>query len=496
MNRDFQKWLIFRNRLRGILIAMMMLMLSSCGQTGTAPQPNPDSGATKQGILPFGTDHSSVVFRSSLTSAASIAIAGGFQETGSMNEFDPSLGMKPRTAPGVTSAIPGCRFTSSSIPALNNLPSGQLSIEVEREWLATTNAETRSIGYNRTESEFLLSHGPGDASTVGMLYMQPDQSLSWFFKATEILRGAHFVSTDRSERFARITLSWSPGEARLYVDGLLIATIDRTDQGADRFSTLYIGNFIGSAISGFRGNYFVRNLIVARIPVVLQTPPLLEHVMQLGDSFSTGPALANLPAKYDALIPNTIIGQLGRQGIGYGKYTVYSHGGGNIQDNGSRPIETSVDGRGKTRAQALTENPTLVIFITGGNDAGIFNEMQFTTDLRDHVEAFLGERGYPATTVKHVILTTTTSNQSATTPAILSMVRIMKSIPAWWDSAYPLRAGSVSVIDTWSIFGGEIVDHLLFGINDPVHPAANGDIVYGRAIAEKILTLNGVNAVR
>ena len=496
MNRDLHKIPVFRNRLCGILSAMMVLVVSSCGQTGTGQQPTPDSGPVEQGILSFGTTNNSVVFRSSLTSAASITAAGGSQEAGSMNEFDAELGMKPRIAPGVTPATPGCRFTSSSIPALGNLPSGQLSIEVEREWLATTNVETRSVGSSHTENEYLLSYGPGDSSSAGMVYMQPNQSLLWFFKATEMLKGTHYVYTHRSERFARITLSWSPGEARLYVDGLLMATIDRTDQGADRFSTVYVGSLIGSALSSFPGNYYVRNLIVARVPVVLQTPPILEHVMQLGDSFSTGPALANLPAKYDAMIPNTVIGQLARHGIGYGKYTVYSHGGGNIQDNGPRPIEASVNGYGRTRAQALTENPTLVIFVTGGNDAGIFNEIQFTTDLQDHIEAFLGEHGHPATTVRHVIITTTASNLAATSPVILSMVRIMKSVPAWWDSTYPLRAGSVSVIDTWSIFGGENVDRLLFGITDTVHPSASGDIVYGRAIAEKILALKGVNAVK
>ena len=494
MNRDLHR-LVFKNILRTIFLVTMMLVLVRCGGTSSAPTPSPEPNAAPKGILPFATTSDNVVFRSSLTSAASITAVGGSEERGSMNEFDASLGMKPRIASG---GIPGCRFTGLSIPALTNLPSGQLSIEVEREWLATTNAEARSLGYSHTENEHLLSYGPGGVTNAnaGMLYVQPDQALLWFFKATEIQKETHYVSTNRSDRFARITFSWSPGEARLYVDGLLMATIDRADQGADRFSTVYIGNFIGSTLAGFRGNYFVRNLIVARVPVVFQTPPLLKHVMQLGDSFSTGPALANLPSKYDAIIPNTVIGQLGRQAIGYGRYTVYSHGGGNIQDNGPRSLEIDVNGSGKTRAQALTENPTLVIFITGGNDAAIFDEIQFTTDLRDHVEAFLGEHGHAATTVKHVIITTTTSNQAATNPIILSMVRIMKSIPAWWDSAYPLRAGSVSVIDTWSTFGGANVDHLLFGINDLVHPAADGDIVYGRAIAEKILTLDGVGAAK
>jgi hypothetical protein len=325
--------------------------------------------------------------------------------------------------------------------------------------------------------------------------MQPDQRLTWFFKASEILRGAHYVSTNRSERFARITLSWTPVEARLYVDGLLMGVIDRTDQGSDRFSTIYVGNFIGSALYGFMGNYFVRNLIVARTPVVFKVPPLVEHVMQIGDSFSAGAPLVSVFAKYDGTISNTIIGQLAQRGIGYRKYTVYSHGGGNVQDNGPKALEADVSGSGKTRAEALTENPTLVLFITAGNDRGIFDETRYMTDLRDHVEAFLGENGHMATTVKQVIVTTIASNLLATDPAILSMNQIMRSLPGWWDSTYPHKAGSVSVVDMWDIFGGANVDHSLFGISDPVHPAANGNIVYGRAISEQLLTFTGTGSM-
>lgn len=492
MNRELYKF-IFRNFFRTFLSATMILILTCCGKPGAVPSTSPDSSSS-EAILSFDTTNKNVVFRSSLTSATSITAAGGIQEAGAMNEFDSSLGMKPGVAPGTATTAPGCHFASSAIPALANLPSGQWSIEVEREWLATTNSVARSVGYSHTENEHLLSYGPGDASSAGMLYIQPDQTLMWNLKTTEMLKGSHYVSTNRSARFARITLSWTPGEARLYVDGLLTATIDRTDQGSDRFSTIYVGNFIGSALSGFRGNYFVRNLIVARQPVVFQVPPLLEHIMQLGDSFSTGPALANYAPLYDAMIPNLIIGQLARNGIGYGKYTVYSHGGGNIQDNGARPLEVDVSGAGKTRAQALAENPTLVIFITGGNDADIFDETQFTTDLHDHIEAFLGEHGHTPTTTQHVIVTTTASNFGAMTPVVLSMVRIMRSLPNWWDSTYPRRAGSVSVVDMWAITGGANVDHTLFGVTDTVHPVATGEIVYGRAISDQILSLPGIRS--
>lgn len=437
-------------------------------------------------ILPFDSDDSSILIRSSLSSPDAIREAGGSEEPTSANQFDDTLGMQP-SAPG--GGVPGARFSFTSIPELANLPSGQLSIEVERRWLAVTNSEVRSTGDAHPANEHLLSHGSGPLQTAGKLYQQSNQRLVWFFRANEYSRSTGYVNTPRSSRFARITLSWTPTAAELYVDGLRTGQLPRTNSDPDSFSTIYIGNLLGWASDRFVGDVYVRNLIVSSKPVLLNTTqPLLAHIMLIGDSFVGGLPFYNIPNAFDGTIANNTIKRLIRSGAGFGSFSAFSNGGGQIQDNGSDPLELNV-GQSLSRANAMMLNPSLIVFITGGNDTATFNSAQFTNDLHDHIEAFLGANGYPETTTQHVIVTTTTSNRNASHPTTLQMRQIMLELPTWWDNTYPSRAGAVSVIDMWALFGGNQVDSTLFGIADPVHPAASGNIVYGGAIAKEIIRL-------
>lgn len=456
---------------------------------GTPPDdgtPAPEPTSLTPLILPFDTTDNSVVLRSPLTSAASIQSAGGSEELTSANEFDATLGMKPGAM--TTDGAPGARFSLNTIPALADMPSGQLSIEVEREWLAITNAETRSIGYVHGSQEHLLSYGTGALESAGKLSLQTDQKLLWLFRADEKSQSSSYVNTDRSSRFARITISWTTSTAELYVDGLRISSLSRTNPASDHLSTIHIGNLMGTGTAPFRGPYYIRNLIVSTRPVIVTTQPLLSHIMHIGDSFAAGQPYTNVASKYDGTIVNTVIKELISRGAGTDRISVFSNGGGQIQDNGTDPLELHA-GQSLSRSDVLTQSPSLIVFITGGNDTSIFDRAQFTNDLHDHIEAFLGANGHPQTTTQHVIVTTTTSNLNANHPATLQMRQIMLELPAWWDSAYPSRAGAVSVIDTWSLFGGSQVDSTLFGIADPIHPAASGNIVYGKAIAEEIVRL-------
>ena len=358
-----------------------------------------DNIAEKLFIFPFDSIDPAVVFRSELNSAEAIIQSGGTEEVGSQNHYDGVLGMKPEAA---LNGVPGCRFTSASIAGLATLPRGQLSIEVEREWLAITDPEVDSNGYDHTSIEYLLSYGPtSDVMSLGRLYMQPDESLLLRFVPAEGTKTAHFVNTGQSDRFARITLSWTPGEARLYVDGLFIGHVDRTDHSPHMLANLYLGTLGGLSSNAMNSDYYIRNLIVSSKPVTSTSLPLLSHVMQLGDSFAAGVPLANLPTKYDGTIANTVIGELFSAGISYEKYTVYSNGGGKIQDSSDDPLELDVtNGGGKTREEALLEDPTLILFITGGNDFSIFDSDVFANDLHDHIESYLWVNGYIPTNVE------------------------------------------------------------------------------------------------
>lgn len=454
-------------------------------EPATPPAPGSENALLTPFIIPFDSTDKSIVFRSSLTSPAAIQSAGGVEEATSDNEFDAALGMKPRSTVG---GVPGARFSLDAISGIADLPAGQLSIEVEREWLAVTNSEIGSVGYSHAGDEYLLSYGAGGTQSVGKLYLQPDQKLAWLFKGSEGYRLSSYVNTTRSSRYARITISWTTSQAELYLDGLRITSLPRTDPGADCLSTIYIGNRAGTNNAPFGGRYYVRNLIVSSEPVTSLAQPLLAHIMHIGDSFAAGQPYFNTATKYDGTIVNTVIKELNSRGLGFKRYSVFSNGGGQIQDNGHDPLELDV-GQSLTRAGALARDPSLVVFITGGNDRSIFNSVQFTQDLHDHIEAFLGANGHPQTPTEHVIVTTTTSNLHADASITLQMRQIMLELPAWWDAAYPTRAGAVSVIDTWTLFGGAQADSTLFGIADPIHPSAGGNIVYGTAIAEEISRL-------
>ena len=78
---------------------------------------------------------------------------------------------------------------------------------------------------------------------------------------------------------------------------------------------------------------------------------------------------------------------------------------------------------------------------------------------------------------------------SAASDGLLAMRGIMKELLSWWDTTYPDMPGRVHVVDTWQLFGGTSVDQTLFGVTDRVYPSPGGNIIYGRAIAEKIMQL-------
>lgn len=463
-------------------------------KSGAQPQPpseaDPDPTVSPKplpaAILPFDSDDPSIILRSTLTSPDEITTAGGSEEPTSANSFDPVLGMQPAAVPG---GVAGCRFTSSSIPALADLPEGQLSIEVQREWLSIADPNIRSTGALHGANEYLLSFTNYGKVNAGKLYVDTDQYITWLYRAGEGSRRARIVNTKLSPDYARITLSWTESDAALFIDGLLIGSLPRTAVNTDNLSQLFIGNFVGTTDSTFSSPYYVRSLLVSSKPVQFSSAPLLRHVMLVGDSFAAGQPFFNIPDKYDGTIANSIIRNLSLQHLSMQEFSVFSNGGGKIQDVSNDPLEADMDGAGLSRADVLRESPSIIIFVTGGNDIEIFDYSTFTIDLHDHLEAFLGENGYADTTTEKVILTTTVSNTYSSSATVHSMVDIMRETVNWWNLKYPDRKGAVHILDSWLLFGGDNVDKTLFLLNDPIHPAPAGNIIYGQAITDKILQL-------
>jgi hypothetical protein len=466
------------------------IMLSGCGLQSSIPvderSPQTEAFLPAEAILPYDSSDATILLRAPLTSPESITANGGYEEPTSANSYHPEFGMRPAA---LSSGVPGCRFTAETIPALANLPEGQLSIEVERAWLSVEEPDSRSTGASHSASEYLISYGSGGKPTAGKVFMDINQNLVWLFRAGEDSRLSKVVNSKLSPMYARITISWTQTEAELFVDGLRMGSLPRQTAEVADFSQLFLGSFVGSTESPFAGNFYIRNLLVASKPVLFSTPPLLDHVMLIGDSFAAGQPFSNIATRYDGTIANTILRNLAADHFAPRRFGVYSNGGGKIQDLSNDPLELDVNGSGLPRDDVLREDPSVVIFVTGGNDIGIFDSQVFTTDLRDHVEAFLGANGHHPTTTQKVIVTTTVTSGSNASQTVHAMRDIMRALPSWWDASYPQRAGDVQVVDAWSMFGGDSVDTELFMANDPIHPAPAGNLVYGEAITSKLLEL-------
>ena len=439
-------------------------------------------------IIPFGSDYPGIVLQSSLTSADEITSLGGEPETGSGNIFDPVKGIIPYTPNGT---IPGVRFLSTEISDLSELPQGQLSIQIERKWLASTSVPQRSTGAEHNHAEHLFSYSDG-GTTQGSFYAETSQGFKWMINSNGSVsyRFMGLANTTESTPYATITLSWtSDNITTLYIDGLEMGPLAIDVDIRNVFSNIYIGNAFGTQDRPYRNNYYIRNLVLSSTPVKFTNTFSTQRILQLGDSFSVGVPYSNIAPKYDGIISNTIIRNLAQVGIEADNYSLYSSPGGQIQDNGTKPLEQNT-GTGLSRQATLKkENPTMIIFITGGNDSGIFERQRFTEDLHDHIEAFFGVGTHPETNVEHVILTTTVSNLFPGAPTTIEMVNIINQLPQWWDVSYPFLKGRLHIIDMWAKAGGLNISPTLFSQTDPVHPATTGNILYGTHIAREIMSV-------
>lgn len=439
-------------------------------------------------FVEYGSGDPSIVFECPLTSAASITDVGGTEEATSENTYDSTLGIKGSAGAGTKA---GARFNSASISGMGSLYQGQFTIEVERELLAIDGgADARSTGWEPSATKALIHFGPGAAGTVGAFYKDSTNKMTMKHEGGGGTTSINFVNTAENSRFAKVTVSWYGANSWIFVDGKLVSSATY-DGAIDQHDVLYLFSWAGSGSNVYDGDYYMRNLVWSNKSVLTPVHPKLKKILQVGDSFAGGqPLNFSVTDVYDANTANTVIGYLRENGINYGSYTVYSNGGGTVQDSGADPLEDDVNGSAKTRATAAGELYNTIIFIGGTNDHGSYVEATFTADLKDHIEEYMAENSYSANTeAEYMLLCTVPSKDNPATAATRGMNTVIKSMPAWWDAAYPSRAGRVRVVDVDAAFGGSDSDQTLFKTGADIHPASTGWIVMGEAIGAEIKSM-------
>jgi len=459
---------------------------------------------TKHGILPYDTDDNSVIFRCPLTSLASITDIGGTDTSTGNNVFDSEKGISPRIN---GSSLSGIRFRLSLMTlesgSHNNTPQGQISFEVERKALSIPSSATNSEsdGYDNGSDNMALLYWIPDNNNVtqsGYLYKRNTANgYDLYSKAgsggTEA--GAKYISSNNlTSQYARVTIAFQNNDVKIYVDGLHIQTRSRgSSNNLTQFGDLFLGSYgNSSAIPSWNNQYYIRNIIMSSRPVAFSYHPYLAHLMMVGDSFAGGIYQVTTTTKGELNENNVIASRLNELGFGFSTYDVYSNGGGTVRDAGSDPLQDDVNGSGKTRATAASEKPTFIIFQGGANDQGAYDSA-FLTDLKDHVKEYMADgTTYTANVAARKMILVCQYSGTSVSANLKSIHIDIKSIPEWWDAAYPSRSGSIQVVDPGNELttdGTTIIQDYMN--SDEVHPNSLGDYIYGNAIAYKMLTMLG-----
>jgi len=462
--------------------------------------------STKIGLLPYNTDDDSVVFRCPMTSLASITDIGGSDLSSGNNLFDAVKGMNMQRN---GSDISGILFKLSTMTlesgSHDNLPQGQISFDIERAALTIPSSVSgsQSNGYENTENKMLIGWVPNGtgAGQAGYLYKRTAANDYDMYRKVgaggTIGQISRLASNKYSDEWARITISWQSRKMDIYIDGFLINSASRaTNNHATQFGDIYLGSFINATtVPNWDTGHYIRNFLMASKPVALSYHPYLAHIMMVGDSFAGGQYQNHLATTGHLNENNVIADYLNAQGHGFNTFTVYSNGGGTVLDAGVDPLQDDVNAAGKTRAQAAAEKPTFILFQGGVNDSSS-SLTNFLTDLKDHIKEYMcdGTTYTVNTSGRRMILVAQcsgTNGVGSTIPSGVKDVReLIVTIPAWWDAAYPNRAGHVKVVDMFNYMTSD-EDNINTDLYDSlfVHPNSLGDSLTGKYIAQQMLRM-------
>ena len=441
------------------------------------------------GILPYGSDDDSIILRSSLKSALSITSpdvgSGGTVQTdaGAGPSFDADLGMLCTDATNEGYArflnVPGYGVADNLINLEN---AGQLSIEIESEFVASLVAGEYTGGDGQTLNIYFMTTSVADGAG--------DYQRWYYAQVTDRLRipaetsgGLHdaFVMIKPDSRFTRMTISWAGDTMDTYFDGQWIATSPRL-KTADLWKYIYIGS---NRDNGNNLLAYVRNIQISTRPVMFPMTPM-ERVSIVGDSLITQAASETLPFVY-----TVALGQIRAFNVLESRFRtagrmieLYDQGA-----NADRVADVET-----RKAAIVAENPTKIILQVGTEDAiattGILTDTQFDTNYRALVNYFLANEvtDVICSTIPSIYWDSTDYSTAAEARRLAYNVKIESMIDI----------SGVTVIDVSAELGGELGDAYMFGgqIHIPedrtsLFPSGFGQYRMGDLWADALLPLVG-----
>jgi lysophospholipase L1-like esterase len=457
------------------------------------------------GWISYGSDDPDVVFRHSLTTPITASDISGkwnsliISGNSAGPTHDSVRGMKPVTAGGANS---GYEF-NTAIGALTGLDSGgQVSLEVERDWVCWNSSANGSSGYTRSATECVLSSLRASGTAIQFFQALTTSALHASFLGVTTYQGdmtdwtpvvsniTGLVHSNGKPDYITLRLGWwggrNGGVCLFCVDDLPMGggtTISTTASGY--LHRLFIGSNQG--LTNFAPNHYIRNLQICRRPPVMPIHPALRSVAVLSDSLVDDLTLAD---SYRDISFKFALRRF------FAKHN-FRPGALNISENGGYSV-TTVNTQLETKvATVLAWQPDVVVISGGTNDLGSSSYVgaDFDTEAHDLLEQlFLGVAKTARNTVQKVFWCTPPPRRECVTDTAMAARHVdvrtrIAALPAWWDATYGATYGTgrVRVIDRFGAFGG---DHTVMSnaaiSGDGIHLAWEGNRLHGEMVAKAL----------
>jgi lysophospholipase L1-like esterase len=462
---------------------------------------------TKQvtGWVEYGRDDPDVVFRHSLTVPITAADISGkwnsliISGNAAGPTHDPVRGMKAVTSGGANS---GYEF-NTALGALTELDSGgQISLEIERDWVCWNSPANGSSGYTRSATETALSSIRASGSAIQFFQALTSSAIHAVFLGATTYNTdmtdwvpvagsiSGLVHSDNKPDYITLRLGWWGGRN----GGVCLFAVDDLPMGggptASSTAVGYLHRlFIGSdqGTSKFVNQHFIRNLQICKRPPTVPVHPGLRSIAVLSDSLTDNLSLAD--TLRDISFKFALRRAFAKHGFRPGALNISENAGYSVGTTGTQ-LETRV-------ATVLAWLPDTVVISGGTNDlgSGSYVGADFDTEAHDLLEQlFLGTAKTARTTVQKVFWCTPPPRLECVTDTAMAarftdVVTRINALPAWWDATYGATYGSgrVIVIDRFSAFGA---DHTVMSntaiSGDGIHFAWAGNRIYGETVAKAL----------
>lgn len=364
-----------------------------------------------------------------------------------------------------------------------------------------------SVGENKAANNYLWAVQDSVPTSHAYLLISTAEALVGKLHASDTQSSALSLSSVGKSDRIEICVSWKGTEGEILVNGGRFQTFTRANFG-NVFNKLVVGAaFNGTSTPNANATFY--SVVVSRRAVRFVERPERVSIGIFGDSYVTNANSAGGAPRYDNRATALFNRYLSESGWKCNRFSWRGFGGYYVGDvGGGTDLSAQID--------TFVADQTQVAVIIAGNNDSTNATARLTTEAnyKTFIQKIAGETAVGGRNYRHcrkIIVCTPgsmrqdssldTADNNAGRKAVHDIVM---SLPSWWDTTYPARAGLVEVVDLYGILGGDRDGNLNYwgalnalgnissgGSASPVspndrHPSGLGNYTLFRAIAKKL----------